>query len=294
MPQIVSLPDYSEPAQRLAQALDCEYAPIRVHRFPDGESQVSVPTEPAKHVIICQSLHRPNDKLIELLLAIRTFRDGGVKRISLVAPYLCYMRQDKAFHPGEAVSQQIVGRFLAELVDDLITVDAHLHRIRTLQQAIPLEHATNLSAASALGNFLLQQRIRPLLLGPDSESDQWVKQVASVGDFDWAVASKQRLSDIEVNIALPAISIENRVVVLVDDVLSSGHTLAEAAKLVIAAGAAKVFCLVTHALFAEGALDVLQQAGVQTIWSSDSIPHESNVIQLADILAAHLHGLLEI
>lgn len=288
MPQVVSLPDYAEPARRLAQALDTTYAPLGVHRFPDGESRVIVPTQPARHIIICQSLDRPNNKLIELMLAIRTLRGAGVERISLVAPYLCYMRQDKAFHPGEAISQQIVGQFLAELVDHLITVDAHLHRISRLQQAIPLEQAINLSAASALGEFLRQQHEQPLLLGPDSESAQWVKQVASAGDFDWAVARKQRRGDIEVQITLPDIDLRKRVVVLIDDVLSSGHTLAEAAKMVFAAGASKVCCMVTHALFAEGALEVLRQAGIQTIWSSDSISHQTNVIYLADMLAAAL------
>lgn len=288
MPQVVSLPDYVEPAKRLARSLNATYAPLGVHRFPDGESQVTVPTQPASHVIICQSLDRPNNKLIELLLAIRTLRGDGVERISLVAPYLCYMRQDKAFHPGEAISQQIVGQFLTELVDDLLTVDAHLHRISSLQQAIPLERAINLTAASALGEFLRQQHDQPLLLGPDSESAQWVKQVASIGAFDWAVASKQRLGDIEVRITLPDIDFHQRVVVLIDDVLSSGYTLAEAAKMVLAAGASKVCCLVTHALFAEGAYEVLQQAGVHTIWSSDSIPHQTNVIYLADMLAAAL------
>ncbi len=167
MPQVVSLPDYTEPAQRLAQTLACDYEPLRVHRFPDGESQVTVPTDPASHIIICQSLDRPNDKLIELLLAIHTLRQAGVKRISLIAPYLCYMRQDKAFHPGEAISQQIVGRFLAELIDDLITVDAHLHRI-SLQQAIPLDKAINLSAAR-IG--IPAATTNPLLLGPDNESN---------------------------------------------------------------------------------------------------------------------------
>ena len=293
MLQVFSLPDYTAPAQRLAESLACDYEPIRVHRFPDGESQVTVPLKPAAHVIICQSLDRPNNKLIELMLAIQTLRQAGVRRISLIAPYLCYMRQDKAFHPGEAISQQIVGRFLADLVDDLITVDAHLHRISSLQQAIPLAKAINLSAAGALGEFLQQQNMQPLLLGPDRESGQWVQQIAQVGGFDWAVASKQRHSDIEVTITLPAISVHNRAVVIIDDVVSSGHTLAEAAQLLQAAGASQVCCLVTHALFAEGAFALLQQAGIQTIWSSDSIPHETNVIKLADMLASGLQDMLK-
>ena len=114
---------------------------------------MSVPTQPPAHIIICQSLDHPNDKLVGLLLAIQTLRAAGVKRVSLVAPYLCYMRQDKAFHPGEAISQKIIGRLLADLVDDLITVDAHLHRVDMLQQAVPLDNAINLSAAPALGEF---------------------------------------------------------------------------------------------------------------------------------------------
>lgn len=290
-PIVTSLPDYTEPALRLAKELGYDYQPIRVHRFPDGECRVSVPTQPATHIIICQSLDYPNEKLVTLLLAIQTFRAAGVKHVSLVTPYLCYMRQDKAFHPGEAISQQIIGHFLADLVDDLITVDAHLHRVDMLQQAVPLKNAVNLSAAPALGEFLLQQNLQPFLLGPDSESQQWARQIAEVGGFDWAVANKQRSSDVDVRITLPNIDIQNRVVVLIDDVISSGHTLAQATGELQKAGASKICCLVTHALFADGALDLLHQVGITDIWSSDSVSHPSNVIHLADMLASELQTL---
>ena len=290
---VVSLPDYLEPAHRLATKLGYDYQEIRVHRFPDTECRVSVPIKPATHIIICQSLNQPNDKLIELLLAVQTMRHAGAERISLVAPYLCYMRQDKAFHPGEAISQQIVGQFLANLVDDVISVDAHLHRVDSLRQAIPLKNAINLSAAPLLGEFLLLQNLQPLILGPDVESQQWAQQVAAVGSFDWAVANKQRNSDVEVNINLPNIDFHNRTVVLVDDIVSSGHTLAQTAQQLKMVGANKICCLVTHPLFANGALELLQQAGIEEIWSTDSIPHRSNVIHLADLLAAPLQTLFK-
>ena len=292
-PLVVSLPDYTEPAQRLASKLGFAYQAIEVHHFPDGESRVSVPTQPAAHIIICQSLDHPNDKLIELLLAIQTLRSSEAKRVSLIAPYLCYMRQDKAFHPGEAISQQIIGRFLADLVDDLITVDAHLHRVELLHQAVPLKNAINLSAAPALGEFLLQQQMQPLLLGPDSESQQWIQQIAEVGGFEWAVANKQRHGDVDVCINLPKTDFKNRTVVLVDDVISTGHTLAQAAAKTQKAGASNVYCLVTHALFANGALELLHQVGIKDIWSSDSITHPSNVIHLADMFASQLQTLLK-
>ncbi len=288
---VVSLPDYQAAARRLAGQFNGDYRPICVHRFPDGESRVQIPVDLPDHLVICQSLDHPNDKLIELLLACQTARQQGVQRLTLVAPYLCYMRQDKAFHPGEAVSQQIIGRFLASLVDDVISVDAHLHRISHLSQAIPVDNAINLSAATALGEFLVGQVLDPVLLGPDAESRQWVQQVAAVGGYDFGVAHKTRHSDVDVKVVLPDFDFQDRTVVLVDDVVSSGHTLAQAAGQLRAAGAGAIHSLVTHALFAKGATELLQQAGIEHIWSSDSIPHPSNTIQLAGLLAQALNDI---
>ncbi len=292
MTMVVSFSDYAAPARRLAETMGRDYRTIEVHSFPDGESRVQIPLNLPAHLIICESLDRPNGKLIELLLAVKTARNSGTTHITLVAPYLCYMRQDKAFHPGEAVSQRIIGEFLGGLVDDLITVDAHLHRIKDLHQVIPIKNAINLTAATALGEFLAQQPFSPLLLGPDAESRQWVEQVASAGGFDTAVARKERVSDTEVHITLPEIDFRDRIIVLVDDVASSGHTLAEAAQQAKQAGAKQVFGLITHALFAAGAEELLHKAGIEKIWSSDSICHASNTIFLAGMLAESLQPLI--
>ncbi len=289
---VTALPAYRVAAERLATALDLPFRLTDVHRFPDGESKVTVPAEPPETVIMCQSLDRPNDKLVALMLASATLRELGARRLLLVAPYLCYMRQDTAFHPGEAVSQRIVGRHLASLVDGLVTVDAHLHRVHDLHEAVPLETAINLSAAPLLGAFLAERDLDPLLLGPDAESAQWVEQVARAGGFDYAVATKDRLGDRQVRIHLPDVDLRGRCVVLVDDVLSSGLTLAMTAREAKAAGAAAVHALVTHALFAEGAETVLRAAGVEHIWSTDAIPHPSNTVPLAGLLADTVRPLL--
>ncbi len=290
---VIAPPGYRPAAERLAAALGLSFQAMAVHHFPDGESKVTVPASPPQTVILCQSLDRPNDKLVELLLASATLRELGTRRLLLVAPYLCYMRQDKAFHPGEAVSQRIVGRHLAGLVDGLITMDAHLHRIHDLREAVPLETAINLSAAPTLGRFLARQALeRPLLLGPDAESAQWVEQVAEAGGFEYAVATKDRLGDRQVRIHLPSVDLHGRCVVLVDDVLSSGLTLAMAARQAKAAGATCLHALVTHALFAEGAESALREAGVERIWSTDAIPHPSNAVFLAELLADAVRPLL--
>ncbi len=290
---LVSPPSWPEPGKRLATALGLPFAPLEVHHFPDGESRVTVPPSPPADVILALSLDRPNDKLVELELAAATLRELGARRLWLVAPYLCYMRQDKAFHPGEAVSQRIIGRHLASLVDGLVTVDAHLHRVHDLHEAVPLARAINLSAAPRLGAFLAERGLdAPLLLGPDAESEQWVKQVAAAGGYEHAVATKERFGDREVRVHLPDADFRNREVVLVDDVLSSGKTIAVAAQAARAAGARRVYCLVTHALFAPGAAELLAEAGVNDVWSSDAIPHPSNAIHLAPMLAETLRKWL--
>lgn len=287
---LLGFDDYDPQAQALARKLDMAYAQIEVHRFPDGESRVTLPQKLPPHAVLCRSLDRPNDKLIELLLAAKTARQLGAARLSLVAPYLCYMRQDLAFHPGEAVSQKIIGEYLAGQFDDVITVDPHLHRIAELREAIPLANSIALSAAPLMSDFL-RARNHPLLLGPDTESRQWVQGIAEVGGLDYGVCSKTRLGDREVKIRLPDIPLKAREVVLIDDVVSSGETTAISAEHCLAAGASRVDVLVTHALFAEGAEQRLRQAGVKRVWSTDSIPHATNAIALAGILSASVRAL---
>jgi ribose-phosphate pyrophosphokinase len=288
--------DEQAAAERLAQACALPLAAISSHRFPDEELKLTLPgaavNPPPETLVIYRSLDRPNEKLIELLLVTRHARELGVGRILLVTPYLGYMRQDIAFQPGEIVSQRIIGGFLAELFDAVITVDPHLHRISRLQEAVPLTQAIALSAAPSLAALLAQRRQQPLLIGPDAESAQWVESAAQSQGLDYAVCSKVRRGDTEVEIALPDIGVGEREVVLLDDVASSGRTLAAATRLLLAAGARSVDVAVTHALFAGDALQVMAAAGVGEVWSTDCIAHPSNAVPMAPLLAQALLPLL--
>ncbi len=290
--QIIGFGDYAAQGKRLAAALGLPYAEAAVHTFPDGERRLHLPTPLAAHVIFCRSLNDPDHKLIELLLAAGSARDNGARRLTLVTPYLAYMRQDIAFHPGEAVSQRIIGKLLAQTFDAVITVDAHLHRIDHLSQAIPLAHAINLSAAGAMGEFIARECPDALLLGPDGESRQWVATVAAAaGGLDYGVATKTRRGDRDVSIDMPGIDFHGRRVVLVDDVASTGRTLALAARQARAAGATSAHCLVTHSLFVGDALAALKDAGIDKVWSTDSVTHPSNRIELAGLLAGAVRGI---
>ena len=289
---LLHFPEDAEIALRAAQAAgDLVPLVIERHRFPDGELRLRLPEALPGRVVIWRSLHDPNEKLVELLLAAQAARTLGARHLTLVAPYLAYMRQDIAFHPGEVVSQRIVGRFLADLFDAVITVDPHLHRVATLEEAIPVPDAVVLSGAPVLADCVHRHRPQALLMGPDEESLQWVAQAAARYGWDHAVCHKVRHSDRHVAVALPELSVSGRAVVLMDDVASSGHTLAQAAHALLAAGATSVDVAVTHALFAEGALDLVKSAGVGDIWSTDCIPHGSNAVSMVPAIAQALREL---
>jgi ribose-phosphate pyrophosphokinase len=278
-------------ATQIAAAAGMALACISRHRFPDGELKLRLPDTLPQRVTVLRSLHQPNEKLLELLLVAQTARTLGAKHLTLVAPYLAYMRQDIAFQPGEAISQRIVGRFLADLFDAVITVDPHLHRIATLHEAVPVAQAIVLSGAPLLADWIALHRKQPLLVGPDEESAQWISQAAQLHGFDFAVCQKIRHGDRSLEVTLPQIDVAGRAVVLLDDIASSGHTLASVARLLMATGAASVDVAVTHALFADGAVDLVKAAGVSNIWSTDCIPHPSNVVRMAPLIAATLSNL---
>ena len=279
-------------ARRTADAVGLPLAVVQRHRFPDGEMRLRLPQTLPEQVVIWRGLHQPNEKLVELLLAARTARTLGAQHLTLVTPYLAYMRQDIAFNPGEAVSQRIVGAFLADLFDAVITVDPHLHRVTTLQEAIPVRDAIVLSGAPLLSDLIAGQRQDVLLIGPDEESLQWVAQAAQRHGWTHGVCRKTRHGDREVDIVLPDLPLAGRVVVLMDDVASSGHTAAQAARGLLRAGARSVDVAVTHALFAAGAVELLREAGVGAVWSTDAVPHASNAVSIVPAVAQALKPLL--
>ena len=281
---LLGFPEYREPAQRLAKAASLAYAEVYIHTFPDGESRLLLPEKLPSRVAFCRSLDQPNGKLLELILAAAGAREQGVEHCTLIAPYLCYMRQDKAFSPGEVVSQGIIGQLIADYFSAVLTVDAHLHRISRLSEAIPARLAINLKATRPMAHFLAARFENPLLVGPDQESEQWVAAIAAYDKLDYVVASKQRLGDRDVVVKLPPALYQGRDIVLLDDVASTGKTLEVAARELESQAPGSISVLVTHALFVDDARQRLAAAGVENIWSCDSISHRSNAVHLDEML----------
>ena len=277
------------PATDLAARLRVECCAVARHLFPDGESLVQVKPRSGT-AILYRSLDHPNEKLVELLLAASALRHNGVRRVILVAPYLAYMRQDIAFEPGQAVSQKVIGALLARHFDALLTVDPHLHRIKSLAEVMPGIEAISVSAAPALGRFIADVN-KVLLAGPDAESRQWVEAIAASRGLDVIVGEKRRLGDRDVEIVFDDINkVAGRSVILVDDVISSGRTLEVAARCLVEGGAASVQALATHCLASQEDLDRLAAAGISLTSSTDSIAGPTAAIPLASVLAEAITG----
>jgi ribose-phosphate pyrophosphokinase len=287
---IQSLPSSSRDAAGLATRLGVPFREIAIHGFPDGEIRVTVGPASAT-TIIYASLDRPNDKLIALLFAAEALRRGGAKRLVLVAPYLCYMRQDAAFHEGEAISQKVIGPLLARCIDRVITVGAHLHRTPDIMAIFPGIQADNLSAMPAISETLRKTGLDPatVVAGPDAESLPWVSDLAGRLGLSYTVARKTRRGDRSVAIAFPNPEhIAGRPALIVDDIVSSGGTIIACARALSAAGATAIDAVVTHALFPEQLCREMISSGIRSIRSTHSVPHSTNAIVLDDFFAEAL------
>jgi ribose-phosphate pyrophosphokinase len=280
--------DESVLAEALANALGCARRPIRRHRFPDGENKLTLPAKLPPRVALLRGLQQPNAKLAELMIVAPAARELGADHLTWLCPYLAYMRQDMPFTPGEAVSQRHIGAALAAWFDHVITVDPHLHRVATMEAVLGGKRGTALSAAALLGDWAARHVERPILLGPDAEAAQWVRLAAAAHGLEHGACSKQRSGDREVAVELPPMDFAGREVVLIDDVASTGRTLAAAARALLARGARSVDVAVTHALFVGDALTQLDSAGIRHVWSSDTVPHASNVVSVVPLLVAAL------
>jgi len=239
--------------------------------------------------VLFAQLHDPDPKLFPLLLAADALRRSGTERLTLLTPYLPYMRQDSAFRPGEAVSQHVIARLIGEAVDELVTLEPHLHRIESLDAVFSCSTRA-LDAAPLLADWCTRDSDEVLLVGPDGESEAWVRNLADRARLPWIACRKERLGDDRVRITLPdpLPPTSTRRAILVDDIASSGTTLAAAATALAEAGIETVDAVVVHAIFAPGAMDRIHNAGVRRIASCDTIPHETNSIETAPLFAQAL------
>ncbi|MBI2655759.1 ribose-phosphate diphosphokinase [Candidatus Woesearchaeota archaeon] len=270
----------------LAKRLKAQHSELFAKKFPDDELLVRFNANlNGKLVVLVQSFYgNISDCIVEVLLASATARELGAKRIILVAPYFPYLRQDKRFHEGESVSQGIIAKLIERYFDEILIIDPHLHRKTSLSQIFRIKSA-KLTANSLIADYIKKHIKNPVIVGPDEESYKWARSVAEMINAESGILKKKRYSSYHVKVNLnKKIDLKNKNTVIVDDIVSTGHTIIETAKLLRKLGAKNIYCLCVHGIFAEGALKKLGKAKIKVI-STNTIPNPAAKIDMSGEIA---------
>lgn len=281
-------------ADRLCSEQAMELGQLSHRRFPDGECYLRLLTPVAKRdVVVLCTLDRPDEVTLSLLFLAAAAREQGARSVGLAAPYLGYMRQDTAFQPGEAVTSATYARLVSNAFDWMVTVDPHLHRYPDLDAiyAIPTVVATS---TIPIADWIRREVKRPVLIGPDIESAQWIDRVARLVGAPFRVFEKRRQGDRDVVIMPHGLDdLPDGIAVIVDDIISSARTMVEAVHLLRNAGRAAPVCVGVHGIFAGDAFGALSAAGAARIVTVNTIAHVSNAIDVADELHAAIAKALD-
>jgi len=272
-------------AAKLSRLLSRELLVADEKVFPDGEKYLRIPRKLEGDVILVHSLHQPQDeRFLQLLLAVDAAKGAGASRLAVVVPYFAYARQDKRFLEGEPVS---VGALLRAVeaagADALVVVD--IHRPSSLDEWLTIPHRNVLPIKELVGYF--QGKLRdPIVLAPDKGAFHRAQLAAqSLGaECDYLEKSRDRVTG-EVRIAPKSVNVDGKDVLFVDDIISTGGTLAAAAKEVLTLGARRVYAACTHALLVSSALDKLYAAGIEEVVATDTVPSPVSKVSVAKSVA---------
>jgi ribose-phosphate pyrophosphokinase len=289
---VLALPESASLASRISELAAMPLGAVESRQFPDGETYLRIDAECAgKSVVLVCTLDRPNDKILRLLFLADAARALGARRVGLVAPYLAYLRQDRQFRAGEAVTSRTFARLMSGYADWLVTIDPHLHRYDTLNDIYTVPSRV-VHAAPAVAAWIAAHVDRPVLVGPDAESAQWVTDVARRVGAPSVVMRKERRSDRVVEVSAPDMEPYRRhTPVVVDDVVSSAQTLVETVKRLVGAGLCAPVCVAVHALFSDAAEQALRDAGAGQIVTTTSVPHSSNMIDVVPLMISPIREL---
>ncbi len=252
--------------------------------FPDGERYVRLLGSIAgDHVVLVQTTH-PDPNVVELLLLADAIRDAGARRLTAVVPYFGYGRQDKRFLDGEAVSAKTIAKHIAVDADELLTATIHNPDILSM---FPIR-TREVSGVPALGRYLRQADV-DLLLAPDDNAVRLVKEAASIAGKPFDHLDKERIDSYNVRVAHKDLAVKRKSVGIVDDVISTGGTIATAARELKAQGARRVIAACVHGLFvgkAEANLKVCDE-----VVSTDTVVSAHTKVSVAPEFAAAIRAL---
>lgn len=274
-------------AKETSKMLEADLIDIQEKVFPDGELYIKL-TAPEKiasrDVVVVSTLFPDQDRrLFKTLLIIDAAKNAGARRIVALIPYLAYSRQDKVFLPGEPISACLVTKLLETAgVDALITVDVHSAHVLECFKGTTI----NVIVSDVLVSRALSYLEKPVVIAPDKGALERASIAARVHGLEYDYLIKQRDRITGTVIYTPReLSIKGRDVVIVDDIISTGGTIAEAAKMLLKNGAKNVAVVATHGLLVGDAVKKLEASGVLRVLLADTlgIRHEHQLIEYVSV-----------
>lgn len=265
----------------LSREIGARLVPIERRTFPDGEVCPRVMGRVSgERVILSMRMKagscRPNDYLTEILFTLRNLRKHmGAGPVSVLMPYFPYSRQDAIFREGEPLSSKYVVELLEDSgADSVLTVTAHLHRLGDLKELSSKIDLLNLSGFKPLAWELMRLPLKdPFILGPDTESVNWAKELAEhYGTSDYDYLRKERdFSTGEIRTFVKSLELRGRDVVVVDDIVSTGGTMANALRAAKEMGASYLVAAFVHPVLVPGSLEKLIGAGADALVATDTL-----------------------
>jgi ribose-phosphate pyrophosphokinase len=284
-------------AANIARRLGVKAHYPSIAKFPDGEIRViEGDYVPQPTVAYVQTMHpRPNDTLVEMMFTVDLLKDLGAKRVIAVIPYLGYTRQDTRHEKGEAISIKSMLKALDFTgVDDILSVDIHLHRLN-LAELSQFSHIRmhEVSAADLLTKEAGRHLTRPLVIGPDAESERWAASAAKLLDTDYDVLEKTRVSAKEIHIKPRKLDVRGRDVLIIDDIVSTGGTMMEVIRSLKAQGADHITAACIHAVLSDiDTLTGLFRAGMDGFIATNTINNEFGIVDVSGIVADKLKEIM--
>lgn len=294
--KIVGGPSSIDLARKISEMLAFPLVNIRMKRFPDGEFYVKFEENIAgENLLIVQSLYPPQDiHAMELFLILHTARDLGAETIRVFVPYLAYSRQDERYLEGECLSAAMIAEIIESLgADFLYTIDVHNENVLKMYK-IPVY---NLTASGELARYFAKKTLeRPLVVAPDDEdlAKRRAAYAARVLGADWDALEKRRDRYTgEIVTFAKDLNARGRDAIIIDDIISTGKTTANAAKILREQGAKRIFVGVSHALLLGDSIRLIMESGVEEIVGTDSVVNDYAKVSVAPILARALRGDIE-
>lgn len=273
-------------AAKVAWELDQNLSPIETRRFPDGERYIRIKGEIPKEAVVIQSTGYPQDaNLMELFLILKNLKSLGVERTRVVIPYFGYGRQERRFKSGEAVSAVIVSELLeAAGASEIYSINFHEKNIKEFFD-IPVHE---ISAMPLIANYIKETVDDPMILGPDKGALGFAQEIAGILNCDCDHLEKTRISPEKVETKPKNLGVDGRDVVIIDDIISTGGTIVNATRLLKDLGANKVVVGCVHPVLVEDALLKIFAAGVDDVFSTDTLRSDVSSISVAPLVAGCL------